>query len=76
MESTDIENRLKKIGLDPNVIKNTLANPKVTASMLHILDLAEVTECNKKTGNHLLNPIKMYELKHHEYRQFALYSRN
>ena len=76
MESTDIENRLKKIGLDPNVIKNTLANPKVTASMLHILDLAEVTECNKKTGNHFLNPFKTYELKHHKQRQSALYSRN
>lgn len=50
MDSVTPEKRFTSIGLDPNVVKNTLANPKVTTSLLAVLDFAKVTECNKKIG--------------------------
>ncbi len=55
MDTTTAETRFNKIGLDPNVIKNTLANPKVTASLLTVLDFANLNECSKKIGSYLLS---------------------
>jgi hypothetical protein len=50
MAESNTRTILEKINLDSKVIDNTLANAKITASILETLKLAEVTECDKKTG--------------------------
>jgi len=39
------------IGLEKNVVSNTIANPDVTNALVGVLQTADVTECDKKLGN-------------------------
>lgn len=50
MDSTNAEQRFLNIGLEPTVVKNTLANPKVTASLIETLNFANVEKLDKKAG--------------------------
>lgn len=58
MEKAAPEQRFLNIGLDQTVVKNTLANPKVTANLLEVLDFAKVDKCDKKIGTDLLTRLK------------------
>ena len=53
MDKATQEQRFLNIGLEPTVVKNTLSNPKVTASLTEVLDFAKVDKCDKKIGNSL-----------------------
>ncbi len=53
MDKTTPEQRFLNIGLEATVVKNTLSNPKVTASLTEVLDFAKLDKCDKKIGNDL-----------------------
>jgi len=46
----NLETRLANIGLQKDVIKNALANKKVTARLEQVLNLAKCEECTKQKG--------------------------
>ena len=48
--NSDDHARLAAIGMQPDTIKNTLKNKKVTAALLDILTIAEVSSCPKEKG--------------------------
>ena len=50
MAESDLRKTFENIKLDPKVIENTLANPKVSASLAETIKEAGVQECDKKMG--------------------------
>lgn len=48
--SDNLEERLSKIGLQKDVIKNALANKKLAAKLGEILDIAKIDSCPKQKG--------------------------
>ena len=47
------EQLFKNINLEPNVIKNTLANLKVTQALLEVIRESGISKAEKKIGNWL-----------------------
>ena len=50
VEATDAETKFAAIGMTPDAVKNLIKNKKSTASLLEVLELAQVTECAKEMG--------------------------
>lgn len=50
VETNVAESKFAAIGMAPDAIKNMVKNKKATASLLEVLELAEVTECPKEMG--------------------------
>ena len=50
MESNP-EKLFQNINLEPNVIKNTLANAKVTQSLIEVIKESGIFQTEKKIGN-------------------------
>jgi glutaminyl-tRNA synthetase len=48
--SDNLEERLSKIGLQKDVIKNTLANTKLATRLSKVLDIAKIDSCSKQKG--------------------------
>lgn len=49
-DTTNMEERLTKIGIAADTIKNILKNKNVTAKFAEVLDIAGITECPKEKG--------------------------
>lgn len=50
MDAKAHEELFLAIGLKPNTVKSTLANPKVTATLAEVLKHVNVTKCDEKKG--------------------------
>lgn len=50
VDTTNMEERLTKIGIAADTIKNILKNKNVTAKFAEVLDIAGITECPKEKG--------------------------
>ena len=49
-DTTNMEERLTRIGIAADTIKNILKNKNVTAKFAEVLDIAGITECPKEKG--------------------------
>ena len=50
VDTTNMSDRLAKIGIAADTIKNILKNKAVTAKFAEVLDMIEITECSKEKG--------------------------